>query len=302
MASDLAGIVVGEMERVATGFTFTEGPLWHPAGYWLFADVRESLTYRLAPGGEPEVVRRESGRGNGHTFDLAGRVVVCEGEGRRIARLEPDGTYSTVVDRWQGKRLNRPNDIVGAADGSLYFTDPQTPPQLDWEQASGAVFRVGPDGTIDRLLADLPFPNGLALAPDDRTLYVINTASSAVSQPFPRADMHIRAYALGLDGRLGGETLRIPMDSSHGEGGPDGMKVDSAGRLFSTGPGGIWVMEPDGRHLGTLPVPEVPSNCAWGGADYCTLFITARTSVYQVRVATPGLVPPGARRHLPAGR
>jgi gluconolactonase len=294
MANELAGIVAGELEQVATGFTFTEGPVWHPAGYWLFVDVQTLNIFKLVPGGQPEVFRPDSQRSNGLTFDMSGRLVICEGDGHRLARREADGTYTSVADNYQGKALNRPNDVVCHSDGSIYFTDPQTPPAPEtWGLPSSDVIRVAPDGTVDRVVTHLPFPNGLALSPDERTLYVINTSSSTV-RPFKREAMAIHAFPINADGNLGEETFRIPMDASYGEGGPDGMKVDVNGRIYSTGPGGLWIIEPDGQLLGILPIPEVPSNCAWGGDDYHTLFLTARTSVYQVRMAAQGVIPPGA--------
>jgi gluconolactonase len=288
MAGDLAGIVAGTVERLATGFQFTEGPLWHPGGHWAFVDTRPNLVYTLAPGGTPEVLRRESGRSNGLTFDLQGRLLMCEGYGRRISRMEADGSVSTVADSWQGQRLNRPNDIVCRSDGSVYFTDPRNVAETTaWEIPFNGVFRVPPAGGIEVAVQDLPYPNGLAFSPDERVLYVANT----------RGPMHVAAFDVGADGRLSNRRTLVEMAAGDGgaEGAPDGMKVDVDGRVYCTGPGGIWVMEPDGRHLGTLPVPEAPSNCAFGGPDYQTLFITARTSVYAVSMHTRGAEPPGAR-------
>ena len=280
--SELAGIVAGEVERVATGFEYTEGPLWHPAGYWLFVDTRPNLIFKLIPGGSPEVVRADSGRTNGLTFDLEGRLVMCEGYGRRLSCMEPDGSITTVAGDFEGKRLNRPNDVVCIAGGAIYFTDPEPlVADADRELGSSMVFRVMTDGTIEAVVRDAPYPNGLAFSPDERTFYLINT-----SEP-----KRIRAYDVSADGALGGmrdfaDVADVPV--------PDGMAVDTDGRVYANGPDGVWVFGPDGRRLGTIPVPEPPTNVAFGGPGYRTMLIAAKTSVYSVRLETTGLVPPGA--------
>ena len=163
-----------ELKRVATGFVFTEGPLWHPDGFFYFVDVRASLLYRLTLGQQPEVVRKTDG-GNGTTFDLQGRLINCEGDGRRVTRTAQDGSVATLIDRFEGKRLNRPNDVICASDGALLFTDPSLRvPFAEREIEHAAVYRVAPDGAV-REIAPFEYPNGLALSPDERTLYVANT-------------------------------------------------------------------------------------------------------------------------------
>ena len=177
MSNDLSDIVESqEAERLATGFVFTEGPLWHPDGYLLFVDIRRSLIFRLVPGGEPEVFRENSGGSNGLTFDLQGRLLMCEGDNRRITRMEPGGAITPVAERWEGKRLNRPNDIVGRSDGSIYFTNPggRIDPS-DREIDFSGVHRIMPDGTVDAVIDDFEYPNGLAFSPDESILYVANT-------------------------------------------------------------------------------------------------------------------------------
>ena len=268
-----------QAERLATGFEFTEGPVWHPDGHLLFVDIRRSLIHRLVPGGQPEVFRENSGSSNGLTFDLQGRLVMCEGGNRRVTRMEPDGAITTVADRWDGKRLNRPNDVICRSDGSVYFTNPASrlePPEMEMD--SSGVHRVAPDGTVSMLVAGLEFPNGLALSPDERTLYVANSRNPPL----------INAYDVRPDGSIANGRLFADMSSGEPDGVPDGMKVDAEGRVYCTGPGGCWVFEPDGRHLGIIRLPEIPANCAWGGPDHRTMFFTAHTSVYSMRMKTQG--------------
>ena len=165
-----------QAERLATGFEFTEGPLWHPEGYLLFVNNRRNLIYRLVPGGEPEVIREDSGSANGLTFDLQGRLIMCEGDRRQMTRIETDGTISVIADRWEGKRLNRPNDVVCRSDGSIYFTNPfsrldPTEQEIDF----CGVHCIAPDGAVTAVVTDTDFPNGLAFSPDETILYVANT-------------------------------------------------------------------------------------------------------------------------------
>ncbi|HKA63484.1 MAG TPA: SMP-30/gluconolactonase/LRE family protein, partial [Methylomirabilota bacterium] len=279
MADPLSAILdATPAQRLATGFVFTEGPLWHPDGFFYFVDVRASMLYRLTPGGAPEVVREKTGGGNGTTFDLQGRLVLCEGDNRRVTRRGADGRVEVLMDRFEGKRLNRPNDAVCRSDGSLYFTDPGLRvPLAEREVPHAGVYRIAPDGAVS-LVADFEYPNGLAFSPDERRLYVANT----------RWAQYI--HLLELDG--GGQVVRrrifADMSSDETDGVPDGMKVDVEGRVYCTGPGGTWVFAPDGTRLGIIRTPEVPANLAFGGPDLRTLFFTARTSVYAMRVKVPG--------------
>jgi len=267
-----------EAERLATGFVFTEGPLWHPDGFYYFVDVRASVLYRLEPGRAPEVVRDRTGGGNGTTFDLEGRLVNCEGDNRRVTRMSADGGVEVLVDRFEGKRLNRPNDVVCRSDGSIYFTDPGLRvPLAERELAHAGVYRVAPDGTV-ALVADFEYPNGLAFSPDERVLYVANT----------RWAQYIHAIELDAGGTMVRRRIFADMSSDETDGVPDGMKVDVQGRVYCTGPGGTWVFGPDGARLGIIRTPEVPANLVFGGPDLRTLFFTARTSVYTLRVKIPG--------------
>jgi gluconolactonase len=279
MAENLSAIVESsEAERLATGFVFTEGPLWHPDGFYYFVDVRKSMFYRLTPGSKPEVLRENTGEGNGTTFDLQGRLIMCEGGNRRITRTGADGKIEVLCDRYEGKRLNRPNDVVCRSDGSIYFTDPGLRvPLAERELPYAAIYRIDPGGAVS-MLADFEYPNGLAFSPDERTLYVANT----------RWTQYIHALEIGADGAMVRRRIFADMSSDETDGVPDGMKVDVQGRVYCTGPGGTWVFAPDGTRLGIIRTPEVPANLAFGGPDLRTLFLTARTSVYSLRVKVPG--------------
>jgi len=280
-----------EAERLATGFLFTEGPLWHPDGFYYFVDIRRSHLHRVVPGEAPEVVRANTGEGNGTTFDLDGRLVMCEGGNRRVTRMAADRTLEVLMDRWEGKRLNRPNDVVCRSDGSLYFTDPGLRvPLAEREVPYAGVYRIAPDGAL-AMLADFEYPNGLAFSPDERLLYVANT----------RWAQYIHVLELDAAGRMIRRRIFADMSSDETDGVPDGMKVDVEGRVYCTGPGGTWVFAPDGARLGIVRTPEVPANLCFGGPDLRTLFFTARTSVYTLRVKVPGQPHPWYRRRSRRG-
>jgi len=276
-----------EAERLATGFVFTEGPLWHPDGFYYFVDIRQNKLYRITPGQKAEVVRETAG-GNGTTFDLQGRLVLCEGDGRRVTRVGPGGKVETVVDRYQGGRFNRPNDVVCRSDGSLYFTDPDKRRPYTEREIPGpegennlwdgaCVYRVAPDGAVS-LFAHCEYPNGLAFSPDERTLYIANT----------RSTKYIHALELDAAGNLSRRRIFADMNEGTAPGIPDGLKVDSQGRVYCTGPGGIWVYTPDGKRVGIVKFPEQSVNFTFGGSDLRTLFCCAHTSVYTLRVKVPG--------------
>ncbi len=276
-----------EAERLATGFVFTEGPLWHPDGFYYFVDLRSNKLYRMTPGKTPELVRETAG-GNGTTFDLEGRLILCEGAARCVTRTGHDGKVETVADRFKGGRFSRPNDVVCHSDGSIFFTDPdKRVPYAEREIPSPAgignlwdgagVYRVAPDGAVS-LLASCEYPNGLAFSPDERTLYVANTRSSK----------YIHAIELDAAGKMVRRRIFADMNAGDEPGIPDGLKVDTLGRVFCTGPGGIWVFTPDGKRIGIIRFPEQSVNFAFGGADLKTLFCCAHTSVYTLRVKVPG--------------
>jgi gluconolactonase len=274
------------LDRVATGFVFTEGPLWHPDGFFYFVDIRSNLLYRMVLGKTPEKIRETLG-GNGTTFDLQGRLIICEGDGRRVSRFEADGTATILADRFEGKRLNRPNDVICHSNGSLLFTDPGFRVPVAERDLDAAVYRIAPDGGVS-MVVPVEYPNGLALSKDERTLYVANT----------RWTQYIHAVELDSAGNLVRRRIFADMSADGTNGVPDGMKLDAAGRVFCTGTGGVWVFEPDGTRVGIIEMPEVCANVSFGGPDLRTLLLTASTSVYTHRVKVPGLPHPwyGVRR------
>src|SRR5690242_1751096 len=260
-----------QLEKVAGGFVFTEGPLWHPDDFWYFVDIRQNLLYRTVLGQKPEVVRKTIG-GNGTTFDLQGRLVNCEGDGRMVTRLDANGNVTTLVDQFEGKKLNRPNDVICHSNGALYFTDPGYRVPVHERELDAAVYRIDTDGAVS-LAVPVEYPNGLALSPDERTLYIANT----------RWTQYIHAVELDSTGTVLRRRIFADMSSDETDGVPDGMKVDVEGRVYCTGPGGTWVFASDGTKLGIIRTPEVPANLCFGGPDLQTLFFTAKTSVYTLR-------------------
>ena len=299
MADLLPGIVESGAEalQLATGFGFTEGPVWHPDGYWLFVDIRASLVHRMTPDGQTEVYRDNSGSSNGLTFDLAGNLILCEGDNRQLARRNSDGSYTAIATHVGGQRINRPNDVVSRSDGSLYFTDPAG--RLTAEEREldfSGVHRVAPDGTNTIATRDTEYPNGIAFSPDESVLYVaITRLDDGCIGEKERGEVcehqFIRAFDVAADGSLSNGRIFADMHSSE-DGVPDGMKVDVEGRVYCTGSGGCWVFDADGNNLGVIVLPEVPANCAWGGDDNRTMLFTARTSVYSLRMTTPGTAIP----------
>lgn len=284
MGDSLAAILeTEEPERLATGFVFTEGPLWHPDGFYYFVDLHGGEAgcgqlHRVTPGKAPELVRTNTGEGNGTTFDLQGRLVMCEQGNRRVTRWSANESSEILMDRFEGKRLNRPNDVVCKSDGSIYFTDPGLRvPVAERELPSAGVYRVTPDGATT-LVVECEYPNGLAFSPDERVLYVANT----------RWTQYIHAIELDAGGKMVRRRIFADMSSDETPGAPDGIKVDVAGRVYCTGAGGTWVFAPDGTKLGVIRTPEVPANITFGGPDLRTLFFAARTSIYTLRVKTPG--------------
>jgi gluconolactonase len=278
----LNDLIDGDAQRLDTGFTFTEGPLYHPNGFYYFVDVRESKFYRIKPGEKAELLRENTGEGNGTTFDPQGRLIQCEGGNRRVTRWPADGMFASsevLMDRFDGKRLSRPNDVVCKSDGSVYFTNPGLRiPLGERELDPSAVYRIMPDGS-NKHVADFEYPNGLAFSPDERVLYVANTRHAA----------YIHRIELDSAGNMVRRSIFADMSSDEKIGVPDGMKVDVQGNVYCTGPGGTWVYAADGTHIGTIKTPEVPANLAFGGPDMKTLFFTAHTSVYSMRVKVAGL-------------
>ncbi len=293
MADELSSIVATGPQRLATGFGFTEGPVWHPDGHWLFVDIPRNLIYRLAPGRIPEVFRDNSGGSNGLTFDLRGNLILCEGSNRQITRREADGSYTPIAAQIDGKHLNHPNDVVGRSDGTLYFTDPtfgMTPEEQELDFAG--VQRIAPDGSVSVATRDTELPNGIAFSPDESTLYVAisRAGDSCIEEKEGGAvcrHQFIRAFDVSTDGSLSNNRIFAGMHSNQ-DGVPDGMKVDIEGRVYCTGSGGCWVFAPSGDLIGVIVLPEIPANCAWGGADNRTMLFTSRTSVFSMEMTTPG--------------
>jgi len=288
-----------KIEKLAGGFKFTEGPIWIREGYLLFSDIPDNAIMKWAPEGTVSVFMKPSGyRGkapfkgiesgsNGLTLDKQGRLTIAEHAGRRVTRLGKDGKLTVLAERYEGKRLNSPNDLVWKSDGSLYFTDPPygLPTQSDndpeKELPFNGVFRVA-KGKLQLLVKDLTWPNGIAFSPDEKYLYV------AVSDEAKKIWMR---YEVKPDGTLANGKVFFDATSSTEDGAPDGMKVDQKGNVYGTGPGGVWIFSPEGRQLGTIKPPEVPANCGWGDADGKTLYMTARTGLYRIRLMIPGIRP-----------
>ena len=268
------------IECLASGFVFTEGPVWFADhGCLLFSDIPASKIYRYIPGLGISVFRNPSGKSNGLTRDRDGMLLACEHQNRRVSRTHYNGKVEDIVSLFAHKKLNSPNDIVVKKDGAIYFTDPPYGIEdKEQEQEKQGVYRISPDGKEIKMVAeDFDRPNGLAFSPDESKLYVDDSSRK-----------HIRVFSVDSDGCLKDGKLFIDMNIPD-RGNPDGMKVDTQGNLYCTGPGGIWVMTPEAKLLGRILTHEQPANCAWGDADYCSLYITARTALYRIRVNIPGL-------------
>ena len=280
--------VVGEdisVEPVATGFGFTEGPIWHPRDKHLtFSDMPGNEMRRWTPAGGVVSFRKPSNMANGNTYDRQGRMLTCEHATSRVTRTEADGTVTVLATHYRGKELNSPNDIVVKSDGSVYFTDPmygrmpyygvERPSELDFR----GVYRMAEDGSELTLLADdFDQPNGLCFSRDEKRLFVNDTERG-----------HIRVFDVGGDGLLSGGAVWAEVTGS-GAGAPDGMKIDSDGNLYCCGPGGLHVFSPDAQSLGVIHVPEVVANFTWGEDDLKTIFLTASATLYRVRTSTPGV-------------
>lgn len=268
-----------QVKKVAVGFEFTEGPLWHPKGFLLFSDIPANTIYQWTPNKKPKIFRRPSGNANGNTLDRERRLIASEHSNRRVSRTEKDGTVVTLVSQYKGKRLNSPNDVVVKSDGSIYFTDPPYGISSDQEELGFyGVYRLAPDGKLSLLVKDFVRPNGIAFSPDEKKLYVSDSQAG-----------HIRIFNVKPDGSLGNGRIFAKQKDPSKQGVPDGMKVDVKGNVYSTGPGGVWVFSPSGNLLGLIKVPEATANLAWGDRDYKTLYITAKTSLYRIRLKIAGV-------------
>jgi gluconolactonase len=279
--------VVGEtveLEQVATGFMFTEGAMWNGrTSELIFSDIPGDTMHSWSAAGGVAVYRQPSAKTNGNYFDREGRLISCQHVTSRVVREEADGSLQVLASHYEGKELNSPNDVVVKADGAIYFTDPtygrMSGPGLEREQDLDfqGVYRIDPDsGELSLLASDFKQPNGLTFSLDEKQLFVNDTTEG-----------HIRVFAVEADGSLsGGEVWAAP--EGDGSGACDGMKIDSEGNLYCTGPGGIFVYASDATCLGRINVPEVAANFTWGDSDLQTVYITASTSLYRTRVQVAG--------------
>jgi gluconolactonase len=279
-----------EVETLGTGFLFTEGPIWHPKGrYLLFSDMPGDVRRRWSAEGGVAEVRRPANKCNGMTYDAEGNLVICEHATSAVARERPDGTREVLASHFRGRELNSPNDVVVAGDGSIYFTDPWYGRMEGFgvprerELGFQAVYRIPPGGSAEPELVvaedEFDMPNGLCFSPDGRHLYVNDT---------PRR--HVKIFEVAADGSLvNGRVFadRIGEQDST-EGAPDGMKCDERGDIWVTGPGGIWIFDPAGTHLGVVLVPEVIGNLNWGGEGWREMYVCASTSLYRVPTRVAG--------------
>jgi gluconolactonase len=298
------------LEQLATDMPFLEGPVWvrkGKSGYLLFSDIPGNVIRKWMPDGKVSVYLQPSGftgtdasnvgggnetphgmvyliGSNGITLDPQGRVVFCAHGDRDIVRVEPDGKRTVLADRFEGKRLNSPNDLVYKSDGALYFTDPpaglrgrDTDPRR--ELNFQGVFLLK-DGKLQAVVKDLVLPNGLAFTPDEKYLYVDNSPKKTIMR-----------YEVRPDDTLADGKIFIDMTGQSGAGNPDGMKIDTNGNIYSTGPGGVLIFSPAGKYLGKIETPEVGTNIAWGGDDAQTLFVTTRSSLYRIHLNARGIMP-----------
>jgi gluconolactonase len=302
-----------KVEKVADNFGFLEGPVWVRKGeYLLFSDIPANIIYKWSPdAGKVSVFlaysgftgKDDSGAGmqlnNGHgmvtllgsnavTLDPQGLVVYCAHGDRQIVRLEADGHRTVLAAEFEGKRLNSPNDLVYKSDGSLYFSDPAAGLRNGNDDVKKELPYTGlfllKNGKLDLLSKDMR-PNGLAFSPDEKYIYLVDSSGGKKT---------LQRYEIKSDDTIANGQLFIDMTSDKAPGNPDGIKVDQKGNVYSTGPGGVWIMAPDGKHIGTLLTSELPANLAFGDTDKKTLYLTARTGLYRIRLKIPGITPPGA--------
>jgi gluconolactonase len=273
------------IEKLGAGFLFTEGPVWHPTGqFLLFSDMPGDHLRRWSAADGITTFRQPCHKSNGLTYDRQGRLLTCEHASSQVTRTEADGRIVALATHHGDQQLNSPNDVVCRSDGSIYFSDPpygrakfygvERPPELSFQ----GVYRVGPDPRRPELLVDdFDRPNGLCFSLDERRLFINDTARR-----------HIRVFEVAAGGGLTGGRLWAETRGD-GPGAPDGMKIDSAGNVYCCGPGGIHVFTPEARLLEVIETPEYTANFAWGDDDYRSLFVTASTSLYRLRLDTPGL-------------
>ena len=281
--------------ELAAGFGGTagpaEGPLWwQEGGYLLFSDIHNNRRMKHTPGGDTTVFLEGTNRANGLTRDLQGRLISAEHDSRRVARQEVDGSVTVIANSFQGRRLNRPNDVVVKSDGSIYFTDPWTSPHPpeQWDLTFSGVYRVSPDlGTLTLLIDDFIVPNGLMFSPDESILYVNDSRRG-----------HVRSFEVQPNGTLAKQSAKVIIDVNGNEPGvPDGMKVDIEGNIYTGGSGGLYVFDPNGKKLGIIRHgASATTNLAFGGDDWKTLYFTSRNHLGSVKVNIPGNPVPAVKK------
>lgn len=302
-----------KVEKMSGNFGFLEGPVWDSkGGDLLFSDIPANVIYKYTPadgkfsiavpysgfsGSDSTNVGMEIDNGHGLvillgsnavTFDSQGRIVYCAHGDHQIVRIEPDGRRTVLANQFEGKRLNSPNDLVYKSDGSLYFTDPPAglrdgDKDPKKELPFNGVYLLK-SGKLQLVVKDMALPNGLAFTPDEKYLYVNDSVKKTITR-----------YEVQPDDTLAGGQVFIDMNADKAPGVPDGMKVDQKGNVYCTGPGGVWIMSAEGRHLGTILTAELPANLAFGDSDTKTLYLTARTGLYRIRLKIPGILPPGSK-------
>ena len=270
-----------KLSAVATGFGFTEGPVWDPSGFIVVSDeVSNKIFHVYTDGRKEELV--SLGDPDGNTYDRQQRLIDCASVLRAVIRIDRQGEYEVLAGRFEDKRFNSPNDVVTGPDGALYFTDPtlDLPRGQKQELPFQGVYRLDPAGKVTLLTTQLSQPNGLAFSPDGSRFYVDDSEGR-----------NIRVFDFTSRHTLENGRIFAQEPGGKGDGVPDGMKIDQAGNIYVTGPQGIWVWSSDGRHLGTIVLPEQPANLAWGDPGYSTLYITATTSIYRLPTKSHGFVP-----------
>jgi len=285
-----------KIEKLAGEFKFTEGPVWM-GDHLLFSDIPANTIFKWTPDGKVTPFRKPVFPGqfpdgqfvgsNGLTLDAERRLISFEHGNRRVARTEKDGTITVLVDRFEGQRMNSPNDGVHRKNGDLYFTDPpygflKQDDDPAKEVKFNGVYRLTKAGKLELLVKDMTRPNGIGFSPDEKRVYIAN--SDAARKVW-------MVYDVKGDGTLKSGKVFADVTAEKADGLPDGLKLDTRGNLYGTGPGGVWVFSPAGKHLGTIQPPEVPANCHWGDADGKTLYMTARTGLYRIRLAATGIRP-----------
>jgi gluconolactonase len=270
-----------KLEPIISGLGFMEGPVWDPRGFLYASDEELNKIFRIYPDGRKEELV-SLGDPDGNTYDARHQLIDCASVLRAIIRINLDGSHAVLAEKYDGKRFNSPNDVVLGPDGAFYFTDPTSdlPKGQKQELDFQGVFRLDSNGRVTLLTKELAQPNGLAFSPDGKRFYVDDSEKR-----------NIRVYDFEKDGTLHNGRMFGEEPGGARDGVPDGMKVDRAGNLYVTGPQGIWVWNSDGRHLGTIVVPEQPANLAWGDPDLKTLYITATTSIYKLKTNVSGFVP-----------